>query len=49
MFKNLEFNFRMMNHGVYLVHSGGGLCTEHSEEEIDRTIEAAAAVAKEMA
>ncbi len=27
MFKNVEFNFRMMNHGVYLVHSGGALCT----------------------
>ena len=49
MFKNIDFNFRMMNHGVYLVHGGGTLCTEHSEEDIDRTIEAAAAVAKEMA
>jgi glutamate-1-semialdehyde 2,1-aminomutase len=49
MFKNLEFNFRMMNHGVYLVHGGGALCTEHSDEDIERTIEAAAAVAKEMA
>jgi glutamate-1-semialdehyde 2,1-aminomutase len=49
MFKNIEFNFRMMNHGVYLVHGGGVLCTEHTEEDIDRTIEAAALVAKEMA
>ena len=49
MFKNIEFNFRMMNHGVYLVHGGGTLCTEHAEEDIDRTIEAAAEVAKEMA
>jgi glutamate-1-semialdehyde 2,1-aminomutase len=48
MFKNIEFNFRMMNHGVYLVHGGGTLCTEHSDEDIDRTIEAAAEVAKEM-
>ncbi|UCD58431.1 MAG: aspartate aminotransferase family protein [Candidatus Hydrogenedentota bacterium] len=48
MFKNMEFNFRMMNHGVYLVHGGGVLCTEHSEEDIGRTIEAAAEVAKEM-
>jgi glutamate-1-semialdehyde 2,1-aminomutase len=49
MFKNIEWNFRMMNHGVYLVHGGGTLCTEHSEEDIDRTIEAAAAVGKELA
>jgi glutamate-1-semialdehyde 2,1-aminomutase len=49
MFKNIEFNFRMMNHGVYLVHGHGALCTEHSDEDIERTIEAAAAVAKEMA
>jgi len=49
MFKNIEFNFRMMNHGVYLVHGGGALCTEHSDEDIERTIEAAATVAKEMA
>ena len=49
MFKNMEFNFRMMNHGVYLVHGGGMLCTEHSDEDIERTIETTAAVAKEMA
>jgi glutamate-1-semialdehyde 2,1-aminomutase len=48
MFKNLEFNFRMMNHGIYFAHGGGALCTEHSEEDLERTIEAAAAVAKEM-
>jgi len=49
MFKNVEFNFRMINHGVYLVHGSGALCTEHSDEDIERTIEAAATVAKEMA
>ncbi len=48
MFKNIEFNFRMMNHGVYMVHAHGTLCTEHSEEDIERTIEAAAEAAKEM-
>jgi glutamate-1-semialdehyde 2,1-aminomutase len=48
MGKNIEFNFRMMNHGVYLVHGSGRLCVEHSEEDIDRTIEAAVEVAKEM-
>ncbi len=49
MFKNMEFQFRMLNHGVYLVHGGGVLCTEHTEADIDNTIEAAAIVAKEMA
>ena len=49
MFKNLEFNFKMMSHGVYLVHGGGMLCTEHSDDDIERTIEATALVAKEMA
>ena len=49
MFKNHEFNFRMMNHGVYLVHGGGTLCTEHSDEDFERTIEAAVLVGKEMA
>jgi len=48
MFKNIDFNLRMTNHGVYLVHGGGMLCIEHSEEDIDRTIEAAIEVAKEM-
>jgi glutamate-1-semialdehyde aminotransferase len=45
----MEFNFRMTSQGVYLVHGGGSLSTEHSEDDIDRTIEAAAQVAKEMA
>ncbi|RJP25555.1 MAG: aspartate aminotransferase family protein [Candidatus Abyssobacteria bacterium SURF_5] len=49
LFKNMEFQFRMLNHGIYLVHGGGSLCTEHSEADIDKTIEAAAQVAKEMA
>jgi len=48
MFKNIDFNFRMMNQGVYLIHGGGTLCIEHTDEDIDRTIEAAAIVAKEM-
>ncbi len=47
--RNMEFQFRMLNHGVYLVHGGGSLCIEHSDEDIDKTIEAAAQVAKEMA
>jgi len=49
MFKNMEFQFRMLNHGIYLVHGAGVLCTEHSDEDIERTIEAATEVAKEMA
>ncbi|RJP67231.1 MAG: aspartate aminotransferase family protein [Candidatus Abyssobacteria bacterium SURF_17] len=48
MFKNMEFQFRMLNHGIYLVHGGGCLCTEHSDADIDQTIEATAEVAKEM-
>jgi glutamate-1-semialdehyde 2,1-aminomutase len=49
LFKNMDFQFRMLNHGVYLVHGGGSLCTEHSDADIDKTIETAATVAKEMA
>lgn len=48
MFKNMEFQFGMLNQGVFLVHGGGVLCAEHQEEDIGRTIEAAAQVAKGM-
>jgi glutamate-1-semialdehyde 2,1-aminomutase len=49
MFKNMEFTSRMMNHGVYMIHGHGALCTEHSDEDVERTIEATVLTAKEMA
>jgi len=43
-----EFKVRMLNHGVYVMHGGGGVSTVHSEEDIDRIIQATAEVAREM-
>jgi glutamate-1-semialdehyde 2,1-aminomutase len=43
-----EFKVRMLNHGVYVMHGGGGISTAHSEEDIDRVIQATAEVAREM-
>ncbi|MBX5464407.1 MAG: aminotransferase class III-fold pyridoxal phosphate-dependent enzyme [Clostridia bacterium] len=43
-----QFRLGMLAHGVYLVNGGGALSTAHGEEEIERVVEAAAAVAEEM-
>jgi glutamate-1-semialdehyde 2,1-aminomutase len=43
-----EFRIRMLNRGVYTVHGGGALSLAHTESDVERIIEAAAAVAKEM-
>jgi glutamate-1-semialdehyde 2,1-aminomutase len=43
-----EFKVRMLNHGIYVMHGGGGISTAHSEEDINRIIKAAEEVAREM-
>ncbi|MEW6723442.1 MAG: aminotransferase class III-fold pyridoxal phosphate-dependent enzyme [Bacillota bacterium] len=44
-----EFRLRMLNHGVYTMWGGGAISDAHSEEDLDRIIAAARAVAREMA
>ena len=44
-----EFRIRMLAKGVHVMHGGGALSTTHSDEDIQRIIEAAGEVAKEMA
>jgi len=44
-----EFRIRMLNHGVHVMHGGGSLSMSHSDEDIERIIQAAREVAKEMA
>jgi glutamate-1-semialdehyde 2,1-aminomutase len=43
-----EFRIRMMAKGVYVMHGGGALSITHSDEDIERIIEASREVAKEM-
>ena len=43
-----EFRIRMLAKGVHVMHGGGALSTTHSDEDIQRIIEAAGEVAKEM-
>jgi glutamate-1-semialdehyde 2,1-aminomutase len=38
----------MLTKGVHVIHGGGALSVAHSDEDIDRIIEAAGAVAREM-
>ncbi len=47
--REMEFRIRMLNKGVHVVHGGGALSFAHSDREIQRIMEAAGAVAKEMA
>lgn len=46
--REVEFRIRMLSKGVHVMHGGGSLSTAHSEEDIDRIIETAREVAKEM-
>ena len=43
-----EFRIRMLNHGVYVVHGGGAVSIAHTEEDVDRIVEATGVVAQEM-
>ncbi len=47
--REVEFRIRMLNHGVHVMHGGGGLSFAHSDEDIKRIIEATKEVSKEMA
>ena len=38
----------MLTKGIHVMHGGGSLSTAHSDEDIDKIIEAALQVAKEM-
>lgn len=46
--REVEFRLRMLNHGVHVMHGGGGLSIAHTDEDIERIIQAAKEVAKEM-
>ena len=47
--REVEFRIRMLTKGVYVMHGGGSLSIAHSDEDIERIIDAAREVAKEMA
>ena len=47
--REVEFKVRMLTQGVHVVHGGGAISLAHSETDIQRTIEAAGEVAKDMA
>jgi glutamate-1-semialdehyde 2,1-aminomutase len=47
--REVEFRIRMLNHGVHVMHGGGSLSITHSDQDIEKIIEAAREVAKEMA
>ena len=47
--REVEFRIRMLSKGVHVMHGGGALSTTHSDEDIQRIIEAAGEVAREMA
>ncbi len=44
----VEFRIRMLTKGVYVMHGGGSLSIAHSDGDIEKIIEAAREVAKEM-
>jgi len=46
--REVEFRVRMLTKGVHVMHGGGGLSITHSEKDIEKIIEAAREVAKEM-
>ncbi len=47
--REVEFRIRMLNHGVHVMHGGGSLSMAHSDEDIERIIQATREVAREMA
>jgi len=47
--REVEFRIRMFNKGVHVMHGGGSLSIAHSDQDIEKIIEAAREVAKEMA
>jgi glutamate-1-semialdehyde 2,1-aminomutase len=46
--REVEFRIRMLTKGIHVMHGGGSLSIAHSDRDIERIIEAADEVAKEM-
>ena len=46
--REVEFKVRMLTKGVHVVHGGGAVSLAHSDTDIQKTIEAAGEVAKDM-
>jgi glutamate-1-semialdehyde 2,1-aminomutase len=46
--REVEFRIRMLNQGIHVMHGGGSLSITHTDAEIEKIIEAASNVAKEM-
>ncbi|MDH4220949.1 MAG: hypothetical protein OEW23_19500, partial [Candidatus Aminicenantes bacterium] len=46
--REVEFRIRMLAKGVHVMHGGGSLSLAHSEEDIEKIIEATREVAREM-
>jgi len=46
--REVEFRIRMLTKGVHVMHGGGGLSVAHSDKDIEKIIEAAREVAREM-
>ena len=47
--REIEFRIRMLTKGVHMMHGGGALSMAHSDEDIEKIIEATREVAQEMA
>jgi glutamate-1-semialdehyde 2,1-aminomutase len=47
--REVEFRIRMLTKGVYVMHGGGALSIAHSDGDMERIVEAAREVGKEMA
>jgi glutamate-1-semialdehyde 2,1-aminomutase len=46
--REIEFRVRMLSKGIHVMHGGGSLSLAHSDEDIEKVVKAARAVAKEM-
>jgi len=46
--REVEFRIRMLTKGVHVMHGGGGLSIGHSDEDIEKVIEAAREAGREM-
>jgi len=46
--REVEFRIRMLNKGIHVMHGGGSLSWAHSDEDIEKIINAAREVAREM-
>jgi glutamate-1-semialdehyde 2,1-aminomutase len=47
--REVEFRIRMLTKGVHVMHGGGGLSIAHSDKDVEKIIEAAREVGREMA